>query len=116
TDTETFTLIALDTNRSPVLEGIGTRNLVEGRRLEVDIVATDPDGDAVHIDVAGLPDGATFDATANKIVWVPNGDQGGRYSVEITATDDGTPPGSDVKNFTIRVGESDLLGEAIYMP
>ncbi len=54
----------------------------------------------------GAPAGAAINSTNGLFAWTPAEDQGpGVYSVTIRATDNGTPPMSDARTFTITVNE-----------
>jgi VCBS repeat-containing protein len=102
-----FTLTVGDVNRPPSLLPIGDRTVADGDTLRVDLVAIDPDGDAlVFEEPTGLPAGATFtdngDGTA-ALSWSPQPGQSDVYRIEVIVTDAGTPPESAADVFSISV-------------
>ena len=61
--------------------------LSANRRYEIDLDPSDPDGDDVDVTMPNPPRGADLDAERGVLVWRPELDQVGSYSVEVTATD-----------------------------
>jgi hypothetical protein len=83
----------------PVLTLPGPQTVSEGVQLTFQVSATDPDGQAVYLFAANLPQGATFTDHFNNtgsFDWTPNTDQAGSYLVSFLADDDfgGTDQGS----------------------
>ncbi|MDJ0788566.1 MAG: Ig-like domain-containing protein, partial [Myxococcota bacterium] len=89
---ETVTLTVGDVNRAPVLAPIGNQAGSEGQALVVSINASDPDGDVLSFQAAGLPAGAVLNdggdgsATVN---WTPAFGDTGNHSITVTVSDDG---------------------------
>ena len=98
-------------NGAPIFAPAETWHVLEGQPLRISTFALDPDNPefepkirlmdgqpaigpespapTVTYQVDGLPDGATFDPETLEIRWTPGYLQAGRYSVTVTATDDG---------------------------
>ncbi len=56
----------------------------------------------------GVPAGASIDPVSGLFNWTPTEAQGpGDYPITVTATDNGTPPLSDSKSFSVHVNEVD---------
>lgn len=103
TDSETITLTVNDTNRPPVLDPVGNRQVVEEGSLTITFTATDPDGDALEFFADMLPDGATFDAATATLTYAPVLGDEGEYAVVAGVRDDGTPVEGDSEAFVISV-------------
>src|SRR5262249_49947042 len=99
----------LTVNLAPVLTAPGNKTVNEGSLLTFTNLATDRDVPAQGLTFAlgpGAPDGAGVDPGSGLFTWTPNEAQGpGSYPVTIRVTDDGVPPMSDAKTFTITVNE-----------
>lgn len=99
-------LYQLGTNQPPMLDPIGNKNGQEGRLLEFQISAIDPDtNDILTFSADNLPEGATFDPEAATFSWTPGYDQAGVYeNIEFIVSDDNADPGVDNELITITVG------------
>ncbi|WP_372895479.1 putative Ig domain-containing protein, partial [Stieleria sp.] len=84
---ETVNLIVKLTNTAPELQSIGTLAVAEQDVLDVQLTATDPDGDAITYRADDLPPGAELDALSGRLRWTPNLFQAGTYTVQFSATD-----------------------------
>lgn len=104
--TTSFTLTVRQVENPPRLAPIADQIMKEGDTLTVGIAANDPDGDDIALAVNGLPVFGTFinnnDGTG-KIIFAPDFTHAGVYQLKVTASDDGTPPLSDHKTFTLTV-------------
>lgn len=104
--TTSFTLTVRQVENPPRLAPIADQIMNEGDTLAVGIQASDPDGDDIALAVNGQPAFGTFinnnDGTG-ELVFTPDFTHAGVYQLEVTATDDGTPPLSDRKTFTLTV-------------
>ena len=80
-------LYRLVVNTPPVLETVGSSWVYEGNELIINLRATDPDGDPITYDVAGLPSGSNFDYSHGVFSWTPNHSQEGQYYVTFTVSD-----------------------------
>ncbi|MCA9197813.1 MAG: putative Ig domain-containing protein, partial [Planctomycetales bacterium] len=70
----------------PVLVPTGGRLLTEGDALQIQLHATDPEGDSVRYSASGLPEGATLHPITGKFEWTPGYSQAGEYLVTFAAT------------------------------
>ncbi len=106
-DAETFMISVGDVNRPPVLAAIGNQAVNEGEALNLDLSASDPDGDGLAITAMSAPTGSAFtdngDGTAS-FSWTPGFGSTGNYNVTFTVTDTGSPPASDAETIQIAVG------------
>jgi hypothetical protein len=107
-DRKTFTVTVNELNRAPVLTAIANRSVDEETLLTFAASATDTDLPAQILTyslAAGAPDGASV-TPAGVFSWPPTEAQGpGTYPITVQVTDNGTPPLSDSKTFTITVNE-----------
>lgn len=92
-----------------LLQPITNRGIAQGQRLSITNLATDlesgTNGLTFSLD-AGAPTGATIDPSTGAFTWTPSEAQGpGVYPVTVIVTDDGSPPLSDSKTFTVTVNE-----------
>jgi hypothetical protein len=76
---DTFYITVASVNAAPVLEGVADIEVDEGDTIELDITATDADGDDVEISF-----GAPFDEDG---VWETDFADSGEYAVTVTASD-----------------------------
>ncbi len=106
-DTRSFTIIVNEVNSAPVLVPISEKTVNEGSLLAFTAIATDADIPANSLTFTldpGAPAGATINATNGVFSWTPpNGFSPATNAVTIRVTDDGSPPLSDAKTFTIAV-------------
>ena len=107
----TFDMTIADeiTNAAPVLAAIGDKYIHEGKTLNLNISALDPDGDIPKLTVAGLPSFGTFTDFENGkgvLSLLPATGDAGDYPITITATDsDGLTNG---ETFTVFVTKDNL--------
>lgn len=81
-------------NEPPVFSPVKPQAVEENRTLNVDILATDPEGDAILLTAEGLPPNATFTDNGDgsgRFSFSPNFEQAGDFQITILATDDGDP-------------------------
>ena len=101
--TQNIALEVLNANGAPVFDAAETWNILEGQILRISAFAFDPDNPGfepkvrlrddtpveetvttaptVTYQVSGLPEGAIFDEETLEIVWTPEYDQSGTYTV-----------------------------------
>src|SRR6266702_4424278 len=107
-DTKSFTIIVNEVNSAPTLTVPPTQTINELTTLSVTNTATDPDIPANTLTfalVAG-PSGMTLDLATGVLTWTPTEAQGPSTNViTVRVTDNGTPPLSDTKSFTVIVNE-----------
>ncbi len=99
-------------NTPPILASIENRIIEEGRTLDFPVLAADRDVPAQKLSYTlepGAPEGARLDIETLTFSWTPAENQGpGSYRITVRATDDGEPPLSDVRSFTVTVSEVNL--------
>lgn len=112
TDSETVTITVNEVNTRPVLVLPGAQTADEGTPLSFTVSAVDHDIPANTVtrlcdNCAEL--GATFDTSTGVFSWTPSEVQGtSDHTATFTATDDGSPPLSDMGSVVIHVGEVNL--------
>ena len=92
-------------NHQPVMLPIGNKFMVLGETLSFTLPASDPDpGQTLGYTGTGFPSGATLGLLSGLFQWTPTPAQApSTTSVNVTATDNGTPPMSASRSFTIYV-------------
>lgn len=99
---ENISITVGDANRPPVLNPIGNKTGSEGKLLEIVVSGEDPDNNVLSYTVAGLPQGAAFNASTQKFSWTPSYTQAGEYTVTFRVTDSGNLSDSEVVKITIK--------------
>ncbi|MCE5272953.1 Ig-like domain-containing protein [bacterium] len=82
-----FTITVLKTNHPPTMAPLGNRTVSEGGRLDINVLASDPDNDPLLYFATGIPEGATFDASTGLFTFKPTYDQAGSYTVNFKVSD-----------------------------
>lgn len=107
TEAKAFTVTVNEVNSAPVLSVIPDKNASVGSRLGFASTATDADLPANMLTYSlepGAPQGATIDPVSGAFTWTPTAAQAGTTNrISIRATDNGVPPLSDSKAFTVLV-------------
>lgn len=88
-----------------------------GKEIQIDLSATDSDGDNLTYQLTGLPDGAVFDKDSQIITWTPT--QKGDYIIKAEAYDDyHSEPTTKVKEIVVGETLEDAIanGEAAAIP
>lgn len=111
---DTFRVIVVDRsvpNQPPVLAEIDYPTVKEGQTLDLEVSATDADGDGITLEVQNLPAGAEFvdrgDGTGI-LTWKPGQESAGSYALTVVATD--TRGATDSQPLNITVLDSDTGG------
>ncbi len=102
-------LSAASTNVAPALLPIADKTIFETIPLTFTNTATDANGDTLtfSLDTNNLPAGAEINPATGVFTWTPTEAQGpSTNSITVRVTDDGLPPLSDTKTFTVVVLES----------
>src|SRR5262249_17957742 len=102
--TQSFIAVVGSLNSAPVLATIPNQTVNEGTVLSVMISATDPDGsaDALTFSLLNPPAGAAINPVTGVFTWAPTEAQGPSTNViMVRVTDNGAPPLSDTKSFTV---------------
>ena len=106
TDTTRFTLSVIDFNDPPVLTAIANQSVNEGATLDVSVTASDPNSNTLTLTVNNLPSFGTFsdNGGGNGLIhFAPTFADSGEYSIEVIASDNGTPQLFDTTNFLLTV-------------
>src|SRR5207249_4233318 len=108
-DSRSFTVVVTEVNRAPVLTVPADQMINELSTLVVTNTVTDPDLPANTLTFSldpGAPAGASIDATNGVLTWTPTEAQGPSTNlITVRVTDDGSPPSSDARSFTVVVNE-----------
>ena len=110
TDTKTIRIDVSKTNRAPSITLQESATVAEGASLSLPVSATDPDGDIVTLSATGLPANAVFIPSGGAILFKPDYDQAGTYTVTIIASD-GTLQSSRQTNITVTEGSGGGSGQ-----
>lgn len=108
-DTESFvwTVTEILPNQAPNLTTIPNQTHEEGTNVSIFAEATDPEGDNITYSAMGIPPGLSINGVTGEISGIitatPN-----TYSVNVTATDNGSPQMSDTKSFTWTIIEAPI--------
>ena len=88
-ETVTFRAVTEKENHAPQFEALGDQFPAAGQPFDLQIQATDQDGDALTFSVQGaLPPGAAFDVDKALFTWTPATDQAGKeHRVTFAVTD-----------------------------
>jgi Putative Ig domain/PKD domain/RTX calcium-binding nonapeptide repeat (4 copies) len=99
-----LTLVILATNQSPILDPIPDQSVDEGSTLIVPVHASDLDaGQTLTYSLDGdVPAGASIDPATGVFTFTP-ADGPASYTFTVRVTDNGEPPLSDTKTFTVTV-------------
>ena len=106
-DSALITIVVNESNTPPALAAIADQAITVGQTLTFTVQATDPDLPAqpLTFDFAGtVPAGVTIDATNGVFSWIAN--TVGTNVIAVRATDNGVPPLSDTRTFTVIVTAS----------
>jgi hypothetical protein len=107
--TNQFIVTVLEVNSPPVLTPLADRVAVTGMLVSVIASATDPDIPANSISYSlapGFPPGATVNSSNGLFTWQASAvNLPATNNITIIATDNGSPPLSDSKNFRIVIVE-----------
>ena len=104
---DTATVVSSGPNTAPVIASIANRVAVVGQPLAFSVAATDSDVPANTLTFTldtGAPAGAGIDAATGLFTWTPTAAQApGTYPVTVRVTDNGTPPLSATRSFSVTV-------------
>jgi hypothetical protein len=108
-DTKSFTVIVTDANSAPVLTVPGTQTIAELSTLTVTNTASDADlpANTLTFSLVSAPSGMTINPSSGVVTWTPTEDQGPSTNlITVKVTDNGAPPASDTRSFTVIVTEA----------
>jgi predicted esterase len=103
---------ALTQNNLPVVTPVANQNMHYHSTVDVNVAATDADGEYVTLTINNLPAFATFQQTASgagKITFNPNGTQGTFNNVTVVATDAHGGTGSSAFNLVVNDNYSPVI-------
>jgi hypothetical protein len=89
TEEQTITLVVRDANLPPALAPLGELVVAEGEALNVTLLGSDPDGDALTYSADDLPAGATLNPTTGALQWKPDYFSAGTYGGVVLRAGDG---------------------------
>ncbi len=105
----TFSISVSEVNEPPVLAAIANQVAYVGAPLNVSTLATDRDFPTNQLTFTlgpGAPFGARIHPTRGTFTWTPPPSAAGSTNqIAVIVTDNGTPPFSDTKPFTVVVGD-----------
>jgi hypothetical protein len=113
TASATFNVTVREVNTAPVLETVADQTVAPGETLDLNLSADDADQPAnqLRFELVQGPAGAEVDPASGRFTWTatePMGDA--RHRVEVSVTDDGSPPLSDTVTFDVLVeGQSPVV-------
>ncbi len=93
-------------NSEPVLNGIGSKRVSEGERLEFVVGADDLNGNDLLYSTTDLPSGASFNPDSGQFSWTPGFELAGVYPVTFTVSDG---QAFDSERVTIFVEDNPML-------
>lgn len=105
-DSKTFTVTVNEVNSPPVLAGINDRTLHAGSTLTFTNAATDPDLPANTLSYSldpAAPAAASVHPSSGVFTWTTTDVDLGTNAITVRVTDNGVPPLSDAKSFTVAV-------------
>jgi hypothetical protein len=110
--TNSFVVIVTEVNSPPLLSTIVNRTIHAGSTLLLHCLAQDSNGESNNLTFSfdAAPDGATINATNGQCLWLTtdaNVDTTNEFIVRVT--DDGVPPLSDTKSFSVTVVARPLI-------
>lgn len=88
-------------NRAPSIGPVDDVTLSVGDDLDVELSATDPDGDTLTYAIESAPAGAVL--TGATVTWTPAMEDVGSHPFLVSVTDSGEPPLTDQALFTVTV-------------
>jgi hypothetical protein len=111
-DAKTFTVTVLESNRPPVLTAIANRTVHAGISLIITNLAPDPDlpTNTLTFSLTNSPSGAAIDSASGIFQWTTSDAFANTTnSITVKVTDNGAPPLSDSKSFTVAVVSRPIL-------
>src|SRR5439155_33120 len=105
-DSKSFTITVNNVNRAPSLNAVNNMTVNEGATANQVITGSDPDGDTLTLTTSAVQTYMTVTTSTPSLhdaLPISGFADAGTYSSTVTATDNGSPPLSDSKSFTITV-------------
>jgi len=98
---QTITIKVRTANQAPVLQPIGNRTATENQLFQLQLQATDADGDGLTYSASPLPPGATFTPATGEFRWTPNFFQSGTFSDITFTVSDGNKSQTEIIGITV---------------
>lgn len=115
TDTQTYTLVVVRSNRPPEIVSTPVTEAVDGATYTYPVVAVDSDpGDVVRYSLSQAPAGMGIDPDTGVITWVPTAEQVGSHDVTVVATD--LAGASDSQTYAVTVALSNRAPTIVSPP
>src|SRR5262245_25222987 len=108
-DIKSFTVVVTEANSAPVLTVPTDRVVAELTTLTVTNTAIDADlpANGLSFSLVSAPSGVNLDSNTGVLTWTPTEFQGPSTNlITVKVTDNGVPPLSDIKSFTVVVTEA----------
>ena len=113
-DDYVFVVSVQSANEPPVLDYLGNAVAVVGQPMQIPLLVSDMDQDALSYTVSGLPAGATIAPTGvygrALVQWTPTASDAGTYTATVRVTDSGNngaaSPESDTASFEVVVRDA----------
>jgi hypothetical protein len=108
-DTRSFTVVVTEVNSAPVLAVPTDQTVTELNTLTVTNSASDVDlpANSLTFSLVSAPAGVNLNANSGVLTWTPTGAQGPSTNlITVRVTDNGAPPSSDTRSFTVVVAEA----------
>ncbi len=100
-DTRSIDLVVRATNAAPLLFPVGDLTVAENALLDIQLAATDGDGDALTYTATGLPPGAVLDPLTGRLLWKTNFFSAGTYNGVVLAASDGSASSAETIRITV---------------
>ena len=108
--TQILTVAVSEVNVAPRLAAVTDQPVNEGSTLTLSLAATDADFPTNRLSFSlssGAPAGAMLDQNTGVFTWTPSVAQSpGTYPITVQVADDGVPPLSDPRTFTVTVAQT----------
>src|SRR5438128_939280 len=111
-DTKSFTVVVTEVNSAPVLTVPTNQTVTELSTLTVTNTASDADlpTNTLTFSLVSAPAGVNLDSSSGVLTWTPTEAQGpSTNQITVKVTDDGSPPMSDSKSFTIVIAAPPVI-------
>jgi hypothetical protein len=107
-DSKSFNIIVITANTSPVLATVPNLLGTPGSAVTWQLSATDADTPAQKLtySLVSGPTGASVNASSGLFSWTPTSSQVGSAAITVAVTDNGVPPLSNSKSFTVVVSSA----------
>ena len=113
TDTATVHVTVTPVNDVPVLSPIAAQTSNPGDTVNIDVTATDIDGDSLTFSASGLPAGASIDSASGDITGALAAGSAGTHTVMVTVDDGHGGVASGSFEWTITATTTDADGDGV---